>query len=307
MNSYITLMTRDNYLTYTVALWDSWKKSNSKYDFVVAINHTVTKECRDKMDSLGMKYIDVDTSDIDKLTSKSKIQGNWKEALYKLSIFKLYQYDKLLFLDGDTVILKNLDHVFDMDPFVSTGRYNKKNPKSTTTILGGLFLFNPNEEDYNGILKLIDDIIEGRFEQRSLTIDKANDEHILSYHYQSRFNMLGCEYQYMPHEFNTRDIPWDELYLFHIGRFKSKWLGDRYVNHGTEPGKELKFPLSEFDYQSIYWYFNLLDVIDEKYELGNPTKMKTPPVDMTKVPVVLSKNKKEQVEEAKKDSVVSLW
>ena len=220
MKSYITLMTKDSYLPFTVALWDSWKKVESKYPFVVAIDNQITEGCKNKMRELGIDYILIDTSDVDELVSKSKVQGNWREALKKLSIFKLYQYEKLVFLDGDTYMLKNIDTLFDMPVFTTTGRYNTYHPETVTTILGGLFVFEPNEKDYQAILNLIDDVVENRSDNKKFSVEKFNDEHCLSYIYKDRLNMLGCEWQYMPHEFNIRDIPWNELYLYHSGRVK---------------------------------------------------------------------------------------
>ena len=31
----------------------------------------------------------------------------------------------------------------------------------------------------------------------------------------------------MPHEFNIRDLGWNDLYLYHSGRAKGRWLGKR--------------------------------------------------------------------------------
>ena len=190
MKSYITLMTKDSYLPFTVALWDSWKKVESKYPCVVAIDNQIIEGCKNKMKELGIDYILIDTSDVDELVSKSKVQGNWREALKKLSIFKLYQYEKLVFLDGDTYMLKNIDSLFDMPVFTTTGRYNTYHPETVTTILGGLFVFEPNEKDYQAILNLIDDVVENRSDNKKFSVEKFNDEHCLSYIYKDRLNML---------------------------------------------------------------------------------------------------------------------
>ena len=308
MKSYITLMTKDSYLPFTVALWDSWKKVESKYPFVVAIDNQITEGCKNKMKELGIDYILIDTSDVDELVSKSKVQGNWREALKKLSIFKLYQYEKLVFLDGDTYMLKNMDSLFDMPVFTTTGRYNTYHPETVTTILGGLFVFEPNEKDYQAILNLIDDVVENRSDNKKFSVEKFNDEHCLSYIYKDRLNMLGCEWQYMPHEFNIRDIGWNELYLYHSGRAKGKWLGKRSFSTN-----DIKYPLSDYDKATIIWYCNMLDDINEKYKLGYTPQEKTDPVDPStvelRIPVRKQRKKKQQKENLDKetDQVIDLW
>lgn len=306
MKSYITLMTKDSYLPFTIALWDSWRKVNSKYPFIVAIDNQITKTVIDKMDEVGIQHILIDTSDVDLLVSKSKVQGNWREALKKLSIFKLYQYEKLVFLDGDTYMLKNMDSLFDMSTFTTTGRYNTYHPETVKTILGGLFVFKPNEKDYNDILKLVDDVVENKLEDKKFSVEKFNDEHCLSYIYRDRLNMLGCEWQYMPHEFNVRDIPWTDLYLYHSGRAKNRWLGKR--SFGTN---EVKYPLSDYDKATIIWYCNMLDDINEKYNLGYSPLEKSDPIDPStiqlKIPERKERKKKEKEVFSQTEIIVDLW
>ena len=304
MKSYITLMTKDSYLPFTVALWDSWKKVESKYPFVVAIDNQITEGCKNKMKELGIDYILIDTSDVDELVSKSKVQGNWREALKKLSIFKLYQYEKLVFLDGDTYMLKNMDSLFDMPVFTTTGRYNTYHPETVTTILGGLFVFEPNEKDYQAILNLIDDVVENRSDNKKFSVEKFNDEHCLSYIYRDRLNMLGCEWQYMPHEFNIRDIGWNELYLYHSGRAKGKWLGKRSFSTN-----DIKYPLSDYDKATIIWYCNMLDDINEKYKLGYTPQEKSDPIDPSTVvlKIPLRKERKKSKQQDINDQTTTLF
>lgn len=45
----------------------------------------------------------------------AKIRKQWQDVLTKLRLFELVQYDKVLFLDSDTLITKPMDAIFD-DP-----------------------------------------------------------------------------------------------------------------------------------------------------------------------------------------------
>ena len=60
MKSYITLMTKDSYLPFTVALWDSWKKVESKYPFVALPK----KEIRENKEEKGKGALAKRTKDI---------------------------------------------------------------------------------------------------------------------------------------------------------------------------------------------------------------------------------------------------
>jgi alpha-N-acetylglucosamine transferase len=42
----------------------------------------------------------------------AKTRKAWQDVLTKLRLFELYQYDKVLFLDSDTLIMKRMDGIF---------------------------------------------------------------------------------------------------------------------------------------------------------------------------------------------------
>ena len=119
--------------------------------------------------------------------------------------------------------------------------------------------------------------------------------------------MLGCEWQYMPHEFNIRDIGWNELYLYHSGRAKGRWLGKRSFSTN-----DIKYPLSDYDKATIIWYCNMLDDINEKYKLGYTPQEKSDFIDPStvalKIPVRKERKKAKQKEiEDQTTTLFDLW
>lgn len=288
--AYITFLTNDPYVLYTVALWHSWKLTNSKYDFYAVTTNTLGKSSLDLFDRLGINHFEVDVSEFDALVSKSKVQKNWIEALKKLAIFKLYDFEHLVFLDCDTYMTQNMDELFDMPTLTCTGRYSCDPSKGITNILSGMLGFEPNEEDYKHIMEVVDNVVNYRYENKQLQPENTNDEHILNESFIGRMHGLHCGYQYMPHVFNRHDISWDQIYLVHSGGPKSKWwTEERFINNVG-----LKCPLSDYDYNMIYWYFNKLDEVVDLYELPFKITKRTPAVDMTTIPLKLPKEKKER-------------
>ena len=276
MKTYITLLSNDEYFLYTVALWHSHKNVNSKYPLTIIITEKLSKHIISKMNLLGMNYMYVDTSDFDDIFNKSKISKNWKEAFRKLTVFKLTQFEKMIFLDCDTIMVKNMDHLFEYDTLTTTSRYNSKS-KKIRTLLSGMFVFEPSLTDYNNILETISNVIDNKYSNKHLTINYANDEHILSEVFKGRMHKLDCVYQWMPHIFNRGTVLWKDIYLVHIGAPKRKWFSTtRFINN------EVSKPFSEFDYSLIYWYFNRLDEVVILYNLPYNITTKTDIVDMTK-------------------------
>ena len=92
--AYITFLSRplgqatdsDPYVLYTIALWHSWKLTNSKYDFYVIMTDTLTPKSVEMMHNLGIKTITITTNEFDDLVKGSKDKKNWIEALKKLAI-----------------------------------------------------------------------------------------------------------------------------------------------------------------------------------------------------------------------------
>lgn len=64
----------------------------------------------------------------------------YRHCFLKLTVFKLIQYDRVLITDADSVVLKNLDHLFHLPrtPVAIPHAHwleNRKNPVFSTSIL----------------------------------------------------------------------------------------------------------------------------------------------------------------------------
>jgi len=66
---------------------------------------------RRRLEADGAKVIVVEKLALDWV----KVRKQWQDVLTKLRLFELVQYDKILFLDSDTLITKRMDNIFD-DP-----------------------------------------------------------------------------------------------------------------------------------------------------------------------------------------------
>jgi alpha-N-acetylglucosamine transferase len=66
------------------------------------------------------------------------------------------QYDKLVFLDSDIMILKNLDHLFECEHMTSAldGEYFNLWPDDPH-FNSGILVIEPNEDEYNRLIDYI--------------------------------------------------------------------------------------------------------------------------------------------------------
>ena len=80
-----------------------------------------------------------------------------RNTYYKLDVFSLYQYDRVVFIDMDTVILGNLHVLFDSDKDIGAARaYGFGRDKLRGDINSGVFVVNKkylNKETYIGLIR----------------------------------------------------------------------------------------------------------------------------------------------------------
>jgi len=116
-NAYVMLMFGgDSYLEGIKTLAYSLIKTGTKNDIICMVTHDVSQNARNKMKKLGIKVIEVPYLKFKSKPLKSQKQADrypWMNVSYtKLNCLNLTQYKKILFLDADMIVMKNIDHLF---------------------------------------------------------------------------------------------------------------------------------------------------------------------------------------------------
>ena len=73
----------------------------------------------------------------------------WGMALNKLVVFKMMQYKKVIFMDGDTLFFRNIDHLWQLPTFTSSITYACCNNNGPAIPSGGLWVLEPSVELWN--------------------------------------------------------------------------------------------------------------------------------------------------------------
>ena len=157
--SYITLLSDDSYIYGVMLLNKSLKDVNTQYPLEVLVTSNVTKPILNILEQLQLKYYIINPLQSDemiKYNSKinSKFAKTWSLSLTKLEIFKMTQYDKIIYLDADIMVLKNLDHLFKYPHLTSAidGEYFNLWPDDPH-FNAGIIIIEPDKDEYD---KLID-------------------------------------------------------------------------------------------------------------------------------------------------------
>lgn len=117
MRAYITVLSTNSYVRGVLALFESLKEVNSKYDLYVILSGEINKSNEKKLVNAGIRIIK-NSNNIElpsHIIEKNKRGGfsQWNYTLEKLHIFDLDNFDKLVYLDSDMMITKNIDELFE--------------------------------------------------------------------------------------------------------------------------------------------------------------------------------------------------
>lgn len=115
--AYITLLSTDNYLEGVLVLNESLKLVNSKYKLVVLVTSQVSHSVENTLNRLGIPTI---RKEMNILPSKKlQVQNErvgynyWNNTFDCLLVFDLIEFDKIVFLDSDMMVIENIDELFD--------------------------------------------------------------------------------------------------------------------------------------------------------------------------------------------------
>lgn len=114
MKAWITLLTQPEYLVGVQALHKSLLQSQSAYPLVVMVTDKIQADDRDRLEAAGC-LIRV----VDPLSPQADLQHHYASAQFsevwtKLRVWQLIEFERLVFLDADMLVLKNMDELFEL-------------------------------------------------------------------------------------------------------------------------------------------------------------------------------------------------
>lgn len=270
--AYVFLVMKGNsYIPGVVAAVESLRQTDTKHNIVclytkdVTDNHILKEICDYTHEVPYLKY---KTKPL--LTEKQqKIYASWSNCSYtKWQCLALDEYEKILFVDADMIILENIDHLFELKApaatfsspwssiftnegeFSSAFKVDKTGDKvdyndiqnafenSGYLFIASLVLLEPNINALDEIMYLLE-----KHEPYGFNNFNSPDEQILIHLYQ------GTDWTHINQEYN---------FIIH----KKNWLGDgqvpkvlHYFNH-MKPwvGDKLWFE-TPFSTDNIWWYY----------------------------------------------------
>ena len=186
--SYIAVLASDNFFPGLCALSYSLKKVNAKYPLSVVVHARVSQDIKNRISNMGIALIEMNDIVVDDTILSSNLEKRWNRTLFKLNIFNITKFEKIVFLDLDMIIMHNIDALFSC-PHMSAVAAGHCKIKEWTSLNSGLMVIEPNEDDYNGLIKCCTDALEECLQNGR----GFGDQDVIKYYYQNWDNQLELQ------------------------------------------------------------------------------------------------------------------
>ncbi|XP_047424598.1 glycogenin-1b isoform X3 [Mugil cephalus] len=169
--AFVTLATNDSYARGAMVLGKSLLNHNTSKKLVALIGPQVSEPCRSVLKRIydEVKVVDVlDSGDTAHLAMMKR--PDLGVTFTKLHCWTLTQYSKCVFMDADTLVLSNIDELFDREELSAA-----PDPGWPDCFNSGVFVFCPSMETYGKLLQYCTE--HGSFDasQRSPTRQRNNN------------------------------------------------------------------------------------------------------------------------------------
>lgn len=104
---FATYLSDDKYLIGARVLLQSIKNTESEHPFVVLVSNEVSLSTKNILLAEGCKIKEVDV-----VPNPNSNEIRYKWVYSKLRAWELTEYERIVFLDADTIVLKNIDELF---------------------------------------------------------------------------------------------------------------------------------------------------------------------------------------------------
>ena len=139
---YVSVLSSDDYLDGLLVLFHSFKEAKCTYDCCALLTSNISEQTRSVLTAHSIAY-----GLVQSVISPAGIgtDHRWSRTYSKLRVFGLEQFEKIVYLDADMLVLENIDALFDCPHMSATNAGGMLPHLSTWVDLNsGLFVAVPS-------------------------------------------------------------------------------------------------------------------------------------------------------------------
>ncbi|XP_010420611.1 PREDICTED: inositol phosphorylceramide glucuronosyltransferase 1 [Camelina sativa] len=209
--AYVTLLYGDEFLLGVRVLGKSIRDTGSDKDMVALVSDGVSDYSKKLLKADGWKV-----EKISLLANPNQVHPTRFWGVYtKLKIFNMTDYKKVVYLDADTIVVKNIEDLFKCSKFCA-------NLKHSERLNSGVMVVEPSEALFNDMMRKV----------KTLSSYTGGDQGFLNSYYPDFPNARVFDPSVSPQVLKTRPVPAMErlstLYNADVGLYMlaNKWMVD---------------------------------------------------------------------------------
>ena len=145
-DAFVTLL-YGGFLLGARVLAQSLKETGTKKDMIALCTESVTQATKDIMIADGWKIKSI--GNIHNPYEGQSFRGDYFSGIFsKLYIWNMTEYERIIYLDADVLVLENIDHMFDCGTFCATYRHSD-------LFNAGIIVVQPNSTIFSDMMKKI--------------------------------------------------------------------------------------------------------------------------------------------------------
>lgn len=194
-NAYATLLATDDYINGVLGLYYSLQIAQSQYPLIVMVTENISQDVLNLLDNKENLIIKPILNL--EFPIQNEVYNNMKYMFNKYYIFTFDEFDRIMYLDGDSFIVSNLDYLFTEEDYNLFDCGDRPyDAEDVPNIDGARMLVTPKPEIFQALLELYgnDEIINQYIDDEDFTRD-----HVTFY----VFNDVGALPSFLPIYHNT--------------------------------------------------------------------------------------------------------
>ena len=183
MKAYVTLLSNKSYFEGVLVLSRSLKAVQAQYPLYCVLSLSVDNEVQKELEQEGIGCIRLAHAAVDgNVNPEGQGFSHWNFTFDKLQIWGLTQFEKIVFLDSDMLIVNNIDELFEREPFsaVCADSSYPGNEGWAGGLNSGLMVIEPDKETEKQLLLCVKPVVEESQKQNRLVGDQDVVKYFIS-------------------------------------------------------------------------------------------------------------------------------
>ena len=216
--TFISVLATDNYLPGFLVLNSSLRSVGSQYPLHVLLTPNISKTVLEILDKNFISYSRIP----EQINNPTKVHANhrWFSTYSKLAIFDQEQYEKIVYLDLDMLILRPIDELFEYPHMSATNAGSmlpRKQDRRHQELNSGLMVIEPSHTLFNDMLDKVGKIENLEIEYGTEMPIRGSDQDFINAYYPK---WPDQKHLHLDHKYNIFHYHLDEynkLFGYSIG------------------------------------------------------------------------------------------